>query len=162
MLVQTEANSEFKAAASLAADYRACCCYLPKISVNRVQRGQVVQHLRPFLPRYLFVDNDHGYQVVRDAPGVARIIHFGSQAVECAVGQIRRREVNGVVPLPKALSDGTCDFLQHDKVRVTDGPFEGCHGVFQALCASRRARVLIDFLGGQVRAELAVTSLVRL
>jgi transcription antitermination factor NusG len=66
------------------------------------------------------------------------------------IDEIRRREVRGVVELPKppGLEVG-------DRVRVTRGPLVGLTGLYQGMNGRQRVDILLSILGGACRVTLA-------
>lgn len=147
MLVQTVANAERIAEASLKSPHRACSVYFPKIKVRRSHAGRVDYVERPFLPRYGFVDDGRGYDVVRSAPGVSHVVSYGSSIVDRAVLEIMERESGGFIKLAAPLADGTHDFKAGDRVRIIGGPMMGWKGMFSSNKGFERVQVLLDRLG---------------
>lgn len=162
MLIQTLSNAERYAEEALKNPYRGCIVYFPKIWVKRIRGGVIKEVVRPFIPRYGFVQDSNGFRVVKASPGVSRVISFGGQAVERAVEEIKKREKNGYVQLDRPLSDGFDDFKKGDLVRVTgDVPFSGYLGIFETHSGAMRAKILLEYIGGRVRVELNRFSLIR-
>jgi transcriptional antiterminator RfaH len=65
------------------------------------------------------------------------------------IDEIRRREVRGVVELPKppGLHAG-------DRVKVLGGPFQGYFGLYAGMKPRERVEVLLMLLGAQQRVTL--------
>ena len=70
-------------------------------------------------------------------------------AEEAAIAEIRKREVNGLIELPKpsALQRG-------DRVRILHGPFSGQLAIYADMRSRERIEVLLRLLGGQQRVIL--------
>jgi len=72
------------------------------------------------------------------------------------VDQIRGREKNGLIMLPKA-DDG---FQKGQKVQVSNGNFAGHIGVYDGMRGEDRERVLLELLGQSVPVELPLGVLI--
>lgn len=162
MLIQTRSNCELVAEAALKEPYRDCEVYFPRIVVRRAHAGKVDYVERPFIPRYAFVDDSRGYRVVRSCPGVSNIVAYG-QGVASAFDEIKAREYNGLIRLPKALSDGTDDFHHNDFVRIKDDAhsMSGFRGMFDTHCSKTRVRILLEACGRMVPVDLDVSQIER-
>jgi len=123
--------------------------YLPMIRTEVVERGVASLRVRPLFPRYLFVHiTNEQWRSLTGTFGVASIImgDNGRPATlpEIAIDQLRARERDGYVVLPRAeeiaLTPGQA-------VRVLAGPFEGTVGVYVGMGPAERERVLLDLLG---------------
>jgi transcriptional antiterminator RfaH len=117
--------------------------FLPRITVERVQRKQ--RHLaeEPLFPNYLFirlqrwVDN---WYPLRSTRGVSRLVAFGNEPVpvdERLIDAIAQRcaECAG----PPALEPG-------QPVEILDGPFAGLGAIFQTRHGEQRVQLLIELL----------------
>lgn len=111
-------------------------------------RGRM--EMRPFFPRYLFVEADLSQvevSAINALPGIIHLVSFGGipQPVPAAVVEgIRERlaAINAAGGLP---SHG---FNPGDRVRVTDGPLAGLEAVFQGpMKPAQRVKILLEFLG---------------
>jgi len=84
---------------------------------------------------------------------VVRIVLDGAQPArvpDAVIAEIRARERNGLVELPKREM-----FHVGDQVRILQGPFAGHLGLYAGQRAHERVLVLLALLGGQQRVELA-------
>lgn len=111
-------------------------------------RGRM--EMRPFFPRYLFVEADLSQieiSAINALPGIIHLVSFGGipQPVPPAVVEgIRERlaAINAAGGLP------THGFNPGDRVRLTDGPLAGLEAVFQGpMKPSQRVKILLEFLG---------------
>ncbi|MCX7009871.1 MAG: hypothetical protein NTY53_21955, partial [Kiritimatiellaeota bacterium] len=110
-------------------------------------------------PSYLFARFDWATQLkaIQYARGVIGVVHFGlkpAQVPAVVVDELRHtmddRELRVIA---RELAIG-------DEVQVTVGPLAGLQVVVQQLLPAReRVKVLLDFLGRRVEAEVAVTEL---
>ena len=116
--------------------------YLPRIR-ERGRKGLM-------FPNYLFVKliNNQWYDV-RWTPHVLQVIHDRQQSLDSIVTDLRRRERDGYVRLPRAphLQKG-------QQVRIIAGSFEGHQGWYEGQSGNDRVRVLLDLLGRKVPVQL--------
>lgn len=150
-VVQTQPNAERKAAFNL--NRQGYETYLPQY-LRRRRHARRVEHVKaPLFPRYLFVAIDiasQQWRSIQSTIGVSRLICNGDVPAPVpayVVEQLRAREDNsGCILLQRrtALSLG-------DKVRVQDGIFESCLGLFEGLTGGERVAILLDLLGRRVR-----------
>jgi transcriptional antiterminator RfaH len=121
--------------------------YSPRIKAPRVRREVGT---RPLFPGYCFILIVSQWWAARWSPGVIRIVLDGAVPAwvpDQVIDEIRRREVRGVVELPKppGLEVG-------DRVRVTRGPLVGLTGLYQGMNGRQRVEILLAaLLGGRVR-----------
>ena len=93
------------------------------------------------------------------AAGVVRLLMDGDRPARVAdtiIDDIRKREVGGIVRLPKPPP-----FQPGDRVRVFRDPFEGHFGLYDGMAPHERIFVLLSLLGSQVRAEMSEADVVR-
>ena len=159
--VQTKPRAEEQAKAALLR--KSLTVYLPTVRVARVNpRARPVV---PLFPNYLFVQTDLdqvGRSAINWAPGVVRLVSFGSDPVavpDAVIQHIKRR----VAEVQERGELGLGPFRHGDHVRITSGPFRDLDAVFdQPLTARGRARVLIEFLGRLTAAEIDLEKLEKL
>jgi transcriptional antiterminator RfaH len=123
--------------------------YSPRIRPARARRGD---DTRPLFPGYCFVLIVSQWWAARWSPGVIRIVLDGAvpaRVPDQVIDEIRRREVRGVVELPKA--PGMC---AGDRVRIRSGPFQGYFGLYEGMRPHERVDVLLRLLGGACRVTL--------
>jgi transcriptional antiterminator RfaH len=125
--------------------------YIPVIRERHAKGGRRLVRLRPLFPSYAFIVLQNGrWWDVRWSVGVAAVIMTGDEPAQLSdqiVDEIRSRERNGAVELPKCNG-----FKPGDLVRVTVGPLQGQVGVLGALRPHERVLVLMSWLG---RVELS-------
>jgi transcriptional antiterminator NusG len=125
--------------------------YLPRLREQRVRNGRKVE-VRPVLfPDYLFVQVIAGWWEARWCPGTLGLVMNAGAPVrvpEAVLADIRRREVGGLVELPRT------PIKRGDRVRVTRGPLEGHVGLYAGMKPRERVEVLLAILGGAQRVEL--------
>jgi len=138
--------------------------FCPRIRFRKGTRRGPVWFLEALFPGYLFARFDYvrEHAMVQYASGVSGILHFGKQVI--VVGQdvveaLRRRLVSmeevPVFEIDAALNVG-------DPVNIAEGAFTGLESVVtQLLSGKERVRVLIEFLGRQIEAEVSKMSVIR-
>ncbi|OLB76387.1 MAG: hypothetical protein AUI16_08870 [Alphaproteobacteria bacterium 13_2_20CM_2_64_7] len=124
--------------------------YSPRIKAPRARREVGT---RPLFPGYCFILIVSQWWAARWSPGVIRIVLDGAvpaRVPDQVIDEIRRREVRGVVELPKAPG-----MRVGDRVRVLGGPFQGHFGLYAGMRPHERIDVLLQLLGGACRVTLA-------
>lgn len=165
-LATTKPNAEFYAEKALAA--RGCDPYLPKVMKRVAHAGRVIDAPRPFLPRYIFIDEDSvdSCRVIRTCPGIAGLVSFGearepSLVHTMFIDRIRGRETNGFVDLDERYI-APDDYEIGEVVRVKDGPFASFNAIFEEKNGDRRALVAVDIFGRAVRVQLELSQIEKL
>jgi transcriptional antiterminator RfaH len=150
-VVQTQPNAERKAVFNLTR--QGYHVYLPQYLRRRRHARRVDIIKSPLFPRYLFVAVDMAAQrwrAIQSTMGVSRLVcHGDSPAAVPArvVDELRAREDGeGLIRLAKRPM-----FAPGDKVRVQDGVFDSCLGLFEGLTDGERVAILLDLLGRKVR-----------
>jgi transcriptional antiterminator RfaH len=128
--------------------------FCPRIRFKRATRQGLVWVTEPMFPGYLFARFElvEMHRQVRYAHGVSAIVRFADRYPtidQGAVEQLRAHTGDsGVKELSYKLSQG-------DDVRIVDGAFAGLEAVVvQVLPAKERVRILMDFLGRKIEAEV--------
>jgi transcriptional antiterminator RfaH len=126
--------------------------YFPQLRTTRRRLGRKVEVCAPLFPHYGFVLIELQWHRVNGTPGVHRLIMDGSgpaKVPDKIIDDIRKREVRGVVELPKrALRYG-------DKVKIMHGPFTGRVALYDDMAPRERIFVLLAVLGAERRITLA-------
>jgi len=127
--------------------------YQPLLREQRRSHGRKITVTPPLFPGYLFVWVVSGWWNARWSPGVVRLIMDGlvpAVVRDDVIAEIRSRERNGLVELPKVhgLKPGM-------RVQVISGPLSEQIGMLAALRPRERVLVLLQLLGSQQRVELA-------
>jgi transcriptional antiterminator RfaH len=129
--------------------------YLPLAKVLRRRGARRVATLGPLFPRYLFVAldlaNDNAAPI-RSTVGVSALVRFGQEVTpvpEKLVAALHEREA----------PDGVHHWASQqvapgERVRIAAGKLQGYEGIFLARSGRERATVLIELLGGAVRATV--------
>ncbi len=153
-VVQTHPHSENKAVQHLERQgYRT---YLPRYLKRRRHARRIETVAAPLFPRYLFVAVDlasQRWRSMHSTIGVARVVCNGEAPAMVADGVVdglrRRESAEGFVRL-----DQRPNFAPGASVRVLDGVFSACVGLFDGLTDGQRVAILLDLLGRKVRVVL--------
>lgn len=158
-VVETHPHAEEKAVAHLRR--QGFEIYLPRYLKRRRHARRVQTVAAPLFPRYLFVALDTAVQrwrAIKSTVGVARFLCHGDEPVplgEGIVDDLRRREdEKGFVRL-----ETRARFRAGEPVRILDGVFGGCLGLFEGMTDSERVAVLLDLLGRKIRIVLDAEAL---
>jgi transcriptional antiterminator RfaH len=150
-VVQTQPRSESKAVWHLAR--QGFESYLPRYEKRRRHARRIETVTAPLFPRYLFVAIDIGAQrwrSIHSTIGVSRLVCNGDEPAALADGVVeglRRRENElGLVRL-----EARPRFALGEQVRIVDGIFANCLGLFDGISDNERVAVLLDMLGRKVR-----------
>ena len=135
--------------------------YYPRIKVRRSHGGKVDWAFRPFLPRYLFVEDAmRGVSEIKRTHEVSGVVCAGLEPVRVkqdVVERIRAREVDGFVQLDPLIPR---ERFQHGQlVRVTEGQFRGQDAIFYEMRGATRAMVFLRAVMGRVSTEVPVFAL---
>jgi transcription antitermination factor NusG len=127
--------------------------YNPQLREQRRRYGRKITGVSQLFPSYVFVLIVSGWWNARWSPGVVRLVMDGlvpARVPDQVIAEIRSRERNGFVELPKArgLTPGT-------RVRLISGPFCDRIGLVAGLRAHERVLCLLNLLGAQQRVEVA-------
>ena len=144
--------------------------YFPRVLEHLSRTGRVVDLIRPFLPRYLFVwDQGQDVSGIKNAPGVSNFVRQGVAFARVGIevlSQIQAREgADGLVRLdgPALPSGGPYRSGEPLKYRLR-GPLgyeDAVHALFDCENGEQRAFVFLNLFSGQVRSEVNVRDLER-
>ena len=153
-VVQTQPNAENKAVAHL--DRQGFATYFPRYLKHRRHARRVDIVTAPLFPRYVFVKIDMAIQRWRSiysTVGVSRLICTGdvpTPVPDHVVAMLKDREdAAGFI-----LLDRQSLFRLGDKIRVLEGLFSDCLGLYDGMPDRDRIAVLLDLLGRKVRVLL--------
>jgi transcriptional antiterminator RfaH len=153
-VVQTRPQAEGKAAAHLGR--QGFKIYLPRYLKRRRHARRVEMVATPLFPRYMFVAIDmavHRWRSIQSTVGVARLVCNGDHPAEVPEAVIKGlrlgEDERGFVRLEKPPA-----FHVGDKIRILDGVFSACLGLFEGMTDGERIAILLDMLGRKVRVVL--------
>jgi len=157
-VVQSQPNAERKAVMHL--ERQGFTTYLPRYLKRRRHARRVEIVGAPLFPRYLFVGIDltmQRWRSIFSTIGVSRLVCNGELPTaipDQVIESLRAREdAGGFVRLAQRLS-----FRAGDKIRILDGVFADCLGLYASMKDSDRVAVLLDLLGRKVRVEVDAES----
>lgn len=151
-VAQTQSQGETKAEANLI--QQGFEVYLPRYSrtARHARRVNIVR--APLFPNYVFVRFDaeaQRWRTINSTVGVKRLVgHDGAPAriAENILEELKQHEkADGFLSMiaPKAR------FKAGDSIRMLNGAFDSCRGIFQACTDSERVEILLEMLGRKVR-----------
>jgi transcriptional antiterminator RfaH len=130
--------------------------YFPRYLKRRRHARRIETVTAPLFPRYLFVAVDLAVQRWRSiysTVGVTRLVSNGDEPTAVPEGVVEalknREDANGFIKL-----DFLPRFRAGDKIRVLDGAFSSCLGLFEGMAERERVAILLDLLGRKVRVVL--------
>jgi transcriptional antiterminator RfaH len=133
--------------------------FCPRLRFKRITRQGPAWVTEAMFPGYLFAhfELSEMHRQVRYAHGVSGIVQFGGRYPtidDCALGQLR--DQTGAAEIKEV--DYTLS--QGDPVKIVEGAFVGLEAVVtRVVPAGERVKILMDFLGRKVEAELRHTSI---
>jgi transcriptional antiterminator RfaH len=158
-VVQTHPHAEVKAAAHLGR--QGFETYLPRYLKRRRHARRVDVVPAPLFPRYLFIVIDRGAQrwrSVYSTIGVSRLVCNGDEPAQVPKGIVEelhgRQDEHGFIHL-----DTRPRFVSGDIIRVMDGPFSACLGLYEGATDQERVTILLDLMGRKVRALIGLDAI---
>jgi transcriptional antiterminator RfaH len=132
--------------------------FCPQIRFKRATRQGLVSITEAMFPGYLFARFELAemHRQVRYAHGVSGIVQFGGRypTIEDRA-LVQLREYSGAAEIKEL----NYELSQGDQVKVVEGVFVGLEAlVTQVMPAKERVKILMDFLGRKVEAEVGHAS----
>jgi transcriptional antiterminator RfaH len=153
-VAHTHPHAETKATAHL--NRQGFDIYFPRYLKRRRHARRIETVVAPLFPRYLFVAIDLNVQRWRSiysTVGVSRLVCNGDDPTPVPNGIVdglkNREDANGLIKL-----DSRPPFRAGDAIRVLDGAFSSCLGLFEGMAERERIAILLDLLGRKVRVVL--------
>ena len=153
-VAHTHPHAEAKATAHLSR--QGFDIYFPRYIKRRRHARRIETVPAPLFPRYLFVAidlNAQRWRSIFSTVGVSRLVCNGDDPSPVPVGIVEtlknREDANGFIKL-----DCRARFHVGDKIRVLDGAFTSCLGLFDGMAERERIAILLDLLGRKVRVVL--------
>jgi transcriptional antiterminator RfaH len=154
-VAQTHPHAELRAAMHL--QRQGFDIYLPRYLKRRRHARKVETVQAPLFPGYLFVAIDiatQRWRAIHSTVGVAHLVCNGNDPVplpDAIIRQLQGREQDGFVQLP-----APPPFRAGEAVRIVEGAFASCLGLYEGMKDDERVSVLLDLLGRKVRVVLDV------
>src|SRR6516164_8110057 len=132
--------------------------FCPRIRFKRTTRRGLVWVIEAMFPGYLFArfELDKMHRQVSYAHGVSGIVRFGDRyptIEDEALAQLR--DPTGVTEVKEL----NYEISQGDRVKIVEGLFFGLEAVvLRVLAGKERVKVLMDFLGRKIEAEIERSS----
>jgi transcriptional antiterminator RfaH len=153
-VAHTHPHAEAKATAHLSR--QGFDVYFPRYIKRRRHARRIETVPAPLFPRYLFVAidlNAQRWRSIFSTVGVSRLVCNGEDPSPVPIGIVEalksREDANGFIKL-----DCRPRFHVGDKIRVLDGAFTACLGLFEGMAERERIAILLDLLGRKVRVVL--------
>ena len=156
-LLKTKIKQEKRAMENLQRQYAECYC--PEVLVEKIFRGKKSQVIEILFPGYLFVNFTNPASSIDSAKstrGVQSFVSFGgtpAQVPAALIQELREQTKPSenflISNLPK----------RGDKLKVTDGPFNGMSVEFFQPNGEDRAEVLLKLMNQQVKASIQYSNL---
>jgi transcriptional antiterminator RfaH len=153
-VAHTHPNAEAKATSHL--NRQGFEIYFPRYLKRRRHARRVEIVAAPLFPRYLFVAVDiaaQRWRSIYSTVGVTRLVCNGDEPAVVPDGIVEalkhREDTSGFIKL-----DYRPPFRPGDKIRVLDGAFSSCLGLFESMAERERIAILLDLLGRKVRVIL--------
>jgi transcriptional antiterminator RfaH len=153
-VAHTQPHAEAKATSHL--NRQGFETYFPRYLKRRRHARRIETVAAPLFPRYLFVAVDTAAQRWRSiysTIGVARLVCNGDEPTAVPDGIVEalkcREDTGGFIKL-----DYRTQFRPGEKIRVLDGAFSSCLGLFEGMVERERIAILLDLLGRKVRVVL--------
>ncbi|SRR6266404_473041 len=152
--LRTQPKHEHIAAATLRRQLN-ITCFSPRVRYRKATRRGAVWFVEAMFPGYLFAEfvYPQHHRQVQHSPGVQGIVHFGDEVATLdpyTMGNLRENTgEDETVTFDPEIQIG-------QPVRIAEGPFQGLEAlVTRLLPAQERVRVLLEFLGRSVEADVS-------
>jgi transcriptional antiterminator RfaH len=152
-VVYSKPKQEFRALEQL--ENQGFVCFLPTLHIEKITGARRSVCVQPLFSRYLFIRLDAmagNWSSIRNTRGVTGLVKFG----DC-FASLPDEFVDTLKNGPQILlSNG---FEVGERVAITEGPFGGLEGVYQAADGEARALILIEMLSQPQRLSFAKDAL---
>ena len=150
-VVRTHPHAELRAAEHLRRQGFEVC--VPRFCKTRRHARKTETVIRPLFPRYFFVAFDRNagrWQAVRSTIGIANLVggpDGPTPIAEKVLSDLRSREDRaGFFQFAARMR-----FAPGEKIKIINGMFSACIGLFEGMADKDRIAVLLDMLGRHVR-----------
>jgi transcriptional antiterminator RfaH len=153
-VIKSKPRQEYRALENL--ERQGFPCYLPELSVEKLNYRCKLETREPLFPGYLFIelnDVDDNWYPIRSTRGVSHIVRFNEHPLpihDAIVETIRERLAGSPLKVP---------YLQPgDRVRIVDGSFSQLEAIFVANDGEERVMLLLNILHSEQTLSFPVTS----
>ncbi len=133
---------------------------VPTEDVTEIRRGRKVNAERKFFPGYVLVKmnlSDAAFVLVKNTPKVTGFLGSGSKPAPVSEKEVQRI-IGSIEEGGEARAKPTIQFDLGEKVKVTDGPFQGFDGSVESVDEERaRLRVSVSIFGRATPVDLEYT-----
>ncbi|MGE5266112.1 MAG: transcription termination/antitermination protein NusG [Deltaproteobacteria bacterium] len=153
IVVNTHPHKEASAIANLQNQGFNTYCPMLRKRVRHARRTTNV--LRPLFPGYLFIelaDQSLSWRPILSTIGVRTVVRNGEEPCRLDamfIAALRAREQDGVIVAPPV------PYAAGQKVRITDGPFDGTVATIIDLAEKDRLVVLLEILNRPVNVKIS-------
>jgi len=140
-VVQTKPGQTQRAAQEL--ENQGYEIFLPRIEVEKQQRGKRVRIIEPLFPGYVFIELSKlssNWRPIRSTRGVSRLISFGDNPAIVPDDAIELLRANSHRKTEQTLTP-------NQAVHINEGPFRHLCAVFVEYDGEQRAFLLLKLLG---------------
>lgn len=148
-VVYSKPKQEFRALEQL--ENQGFVCFLPTLHVEKVTGARGSACVQPLFSRYLFIRLDTmagNWSSIRNTRGVTGLVKFGDRFASLPDEFVDTLKNGPRILLSKGFEVG-------ERVAITEGPFGGLEGVYQAADGEARALILIEMLSQPQRLSFA-------
>jgi transcriptional antiterminator RfaH len=152
--LRTQPKHEHVAATALRRQLRVTC-FSPRLRFRRATRRGAVWFVEAMFPGYLFAEFVYSQQCrqVEYSSGIQGVVRFGDHIATLEQGTIaslqQTADEDEIVTFDPEIQVG-------QSVRIAEGPLQGLEALVTHLLPAReRIRVLLEFLGRSVEAEVS-------
>jgi len=138
--------------------------YLPLLKSRRRRLGQWFDASEPLFPGYLFVCADLASQSIapiRSTRGALGVVRFGDCVAVIPAEVVESLRIAEGLNADRLHRDPRRAFVPGEPVELTEGRFAGLRGVFSERNGTRRAVVMVDFLGKVNKVCISMDSLAK-
>lgn len=154
-VIQTQPNGEARATTNL--DQQGFEVYAPRYLKTCRHARRIMTVKAPLFPRYIFVRIDvtmQQWRVINSTYGVSRLIERGGLPTPVVAGVVEALKLRAGIDGFFKVDAGALRFKSGDSIRVRQGAFDECLGIFEARTDSERVAILLELLGRKVRVVL--------
>lgn len=131
-------------------------CLLPKITVQKVKQGSIVEVEEPLFPRYIFINlngSSDNWSPIRSTFGVSGMVRFGNE-YPIVPDEIVAEVMN------YSQKSSASYFTAGEEIVVRSGPFKGQSVSFDSMDGEQRVMVFMEMCHKIHRISMSIHELV--